>query len=143
MLKTDCLDPTEGIFPDPAISCAFGTASGPMRASGVVSAATRRQTSNPEGNQTMKENEFQSRLQNLLEQIDTLPESERPKLAKLAEETQLRHTRMKKTIGELQESLDHLRLSVKYLVFDLEATRRENKYLRNMLENGNGAEGAD
>ncbi|MBO6740843.1 MAG: hypothetical protein JJ916_13405 [Phycisphaerales bacterium] len=91
----------------------------------------------------MKENEFQSRLQNLLEQIDTLPESERPKLAKLAEETQQRHTRMKKTIGELQESLDHLRLSVKYLVFDLEATRRENKYLRNMLENSNGPEGAD
>ncbi len=91
----------------------------------------------------MKENEFQNRLQNLLEQIDTLPESERPKLAQLAQETQQRHTRMKKTITELQDSLDHLRLSVKYLVFDLEATRRENKYLRNMLENNAGGEGAD
>jgi len=91
----------------------------------------------------MKENEFQSRLQNLLEQIDTLPESERPKLAKLAEETNARHTRMKKTITELQDSLDHLRLSVKYLVFDLEATRRENKYLRNMLDKNTGGEGAD
>tara|TARA_R100000687_G_scaffold73117_1_gene63631 strand:- start:607 stop:882 length:276 start_codon:yes stop_codon:yes gene_type:complete len=91
----------------------------------------------------MKENEFQSRLQNLLEQIDTLPDTERPKLEQLAKETQQRHTRMKKTIGELQESLDHLRLSVKYLVFDLEATRRENKYLRNMLENSQGGEGAD
>ena len=51
---------------------------------------------------------------------------------------------MKKTIVELQESLDHLRLSVKYLVFDLEATRRENKYLRNMLETDSGHnEGAD
>lgn len=84
----------------------------------------------------MKENEFQSRLQNLLEQIDTLPASERPKMAKLAEETQHRHDRMKKTVSELQDSLNHLRLSVKYLVFDLEATRRENKFLRNMLENG-------
>lgn len=93
----------------------------------------------------MTENEFQSRLTQLLEQIETLPENERPKLAQLAAETQSRHQRMKKTITELQESLDHLRLSVKYLVFDLEATRRENKYLRNLLESnadGNN-EGAD
>ena len=89
----------------------------------------------------MKENEFQSRLNQLLSQIETLPESDRPKLAQLASETNSRHQRMKKTITELQDSLDHLRLSVKYLVFDLEATRRENKYLRNMLDNN--AEGAD
>jgi len=31
--------------------------------------------------------------------------------------------------------LDQLRLQVKYLVFDLEATRRENRYLRQMIEN--------
>lgn len=30
--------------------------------------------------------------------------------------------------------LDHLRLQIKYLLFDLEATRRENRYLRQMLE---------
>ena len=91
----------------------------------------------------MTENEFQTRLASLLEQIEDLPESERPKLAKLAAETQQRHTRMKKTITELQESLDHLRLSVKYLVFDLEATRRENKYLRNLIEDQSEGEGAD
>jgi hypothetical protein len=34
----------------------------------------------------------------------------------------------------LEETLDYLRLQVKYLVFDLEATRRENMYLRRMLE---------
>jgi hypothetical protein len=34
-----------------------------------------------------------------------------------------------------EDSLDQLRLQVKYLVFDLEATRRENKYLRQMIEN--------
>lgn len=89
----------------------------------------------------MKESDFQARLNQLLSQIETLPEADRPKLAQLANETQGRHQRMKKTITELQESLDHLRLSVKYLVFDLEATRRENKYLRNMLDNN--AEGAD
>ena len=30
--------------------------------------------------------------------------------------------------------LDHLRVQIKYLLFDLEATRRENRYLRQMLE---------
>ena len=34
----------------------------------------------------------------------------------------------------LEELLDYLRLRVKYLTFDLEATRRENRYLRQMLE---------
>jgi len=31
--------------------------------------------------------------------------------------------------------LDQLRLQVKYLMFDLEATRRENRYLRQMIDN--------
>jgi hypothetical protein len=33
------------------------------------------------------------------------------------------------------QSMDHLQLQIKYLLFDLEATRRENRYLRQMLEN--------
>lgn len=36
----------------------------------------------------------------------------------------------------LEESLDHLRLAVKYLVFDLEATKRENSVLRELLGDG-------
>ena len=42
----------------------------------------------------------------------------------------------------LEETMDFLRLQVKYLVFDLEATRRENMYLRRMLE-GRRREGDD
>jgi hypothetical protein len=38
------------------------------------------------------------------------------------------------SLSSVQESLDYLRLSIKYLVFDLEATRRENGYLRKMLQ---------
>lgn len=37
-----------------------------------------------------------------------------------------------------EDSLNQLRLQIKYLVFDLEATRRENRYLRQMLENRHG-----
>lgn len=36
--------------------------------------------------------------------------------------------------GSVEESLDNLRLQIKYLLFDLESTRRENRYLRQMLE---------
>lgn len=39
--------------------------------------------------------------------------------------------------SSVDSSLDHLRLQVKYLLFDLEATRRENRYLRQMLESRN------
>lgn len=84
----------------------------------------------------MRENEFQARLGELLGQIQSLPVGEKQRLEKLAEETKARHERMQQTIRDLQESLDYLRLSVKYLVFDLEATRRENKYLRNLLDRG-------
>jgi hypothetical protein len=82
----------------------------------------------------MTEHEFQSKLGELMGEISHLPPSERQKLATLAEETRERHERLRKTVSSLQESLDYLRLSIKYLVFDLEATRRENGVLRKMLE---------
>ena len=34
----------------------------------------------------------------------------------------------------IEETLDQIRLQLKYLMFDMEATRRENHYLREMLE---------
>lgn len=93
----------------------------------------------------MDEKVFQTKLASLMSEISTLPASERDKLAKLAEKTQDRHSKMKKTMGELQESLDYLRLSIKYLVFDLEATRRENQYLRDMInkQDANGGASMD
>ena len=74
----------------------------------------------------MKEQDFQGKLDDLLKQIDILPEGDRERLQQLADETKERHTRMRKTVSQLQESPDYLRLSVKYLVFDLQATRREH-----------------
>jgi chromosome segregation ATPase len=88
----------------------------------------------------MDEVTFQTKLTELMGEISTLPVSERVKLQTLAKETQDRHQQLKKSINSLQDSLDWLRLSVKYLVFDLEATRRENNYLRQMLES-NSEEG--
>jgi uncharacterized membrane protein len=86
----------------------------------------------------MNEQEFQTKLAELMVEISTLPAAEREKLERLADETRQRHERLKATVSSLQESLDYLRLSIKYLVFDLEATRRENCYLRKMLEEASG-----
>ncbi len=82
----------------------------------------------------MDEATFQKKLGELVKEIGTLPPSQRKRLELLAEETKQRHTELKKSVSSLQDSLDYLRLSIKYLLFDLEATRRENSYLRQLLE---------
>ncbi len=82
----------------------------------------------------MNENEFQTKLTELMGEISALPAGEREKFAKLADQTRKQHEQITQTVSSLQESLDYLRLSIKYLVFDLEATKRENGYLRKMLE---------
>jgi hypothetical protein len=82
----------------------------------------------------MDETTFQNKLGELVKEIGTLPASQRKKLELLAEETKARHVELRKSVSTLQESLDYLRLSIKYLLFDLEATRRENSYLRQLLE---------
>lgn len=83
---------------------------------------------------------FQQKLGELIAQIDTLPPGERERLHALAAETRQRHEDIKKSVGAIQENIDFLRMWIKYLLFDLEATRRENSYLRKMLEQDPGKE---
>ena len=90
----------------------------------------------------MKDLEFHNKIGQLIEEIGELPEADRDRLKMIADEARARHAKMCDLLGGLQTSLDHLRLSVKYLVFDLEATRRENEYLRRLLEGPNQAEGS-
>ena len=89
----------------------------------------------------MDEQVFQDKFDELLNKIQALPGGHRARLEKLAEETRDRRNRIQTSVSQLQESLDYLRLSVKYLVFDLEATRRETAYLRNLLEQANRDQG--
>lgn len=84
----------------------------------------------------MNEDTFQRKLAELVSEIGTLPKEERGKLEMLADETRERHQKLKQTVNNLHESIDFLRLSIKYLLFDLEATRRENQQMRKMLEDG-------
>lgn len=86
----------------------------------------------------MDEQRFKDKFNELLSKIQELPVDQRQPLEQLAEETRERRERIQRSVSELQESLDFLRLSVKYLVFDLEATRRENGYLRKLVSEANG-----
>ncbi len=86
----------------------------------------------------MDESTFQKKLKELVAQIETLPEGERQRLRAMAEETKTRHADIKKSVNAMQENIDFLRLWIKYMLFDLEATRRENSYLRKMLEQDPG-----
>jgi hypothetical protein len=84
-----------------------------------------------------KEETIQTKITDLITQIQGMPEPTRVRLMELAKETQLRHEQIKATFSQLQEGIDFLRLHVKYLLFDLEATRRENADLRKMLKDKN------
>ena len=85
----------------------------------------------------MDDRAFQNKFNELMQKLHELPDTERTRLEQLAQEAKNRRQRIQASVTELQESLDNLRLSVKYIVFDLEATRRENAYLRNLLEQAN------
>jgi regulator of replication initiation timing len=82
----------------------------------------------------MDDSDFQSKLTAIMGDISTLPPAERDQLQQLAEQARARHEQLKQTVAQLQENMDFLRLGIKYLVFDLEATRRENEQLRQRLD---------
>ena len=85
----------------------------------------------------MDEINFQEKMNQILERIRELPANQAPAATEAADTAALRRERVQGSVAELQDALDYLRLSVKYLVFDLEATRRENAYLRRMIEQSN------
>ena len=82
----------------------------------------------------MDEISFQEKMNHILDRIRELPTTE---ATAAADNADTRRERVQHSLGELHEALDYLRLSVKYLVFDLEATRRENAYLRRIIEQSN------
>jgi hypothetical protein len=81
----------------------------------------------------MNDSVFENKLNELVKEIGSLPVPQQEKLIGLAQQTDICHKELRKGVGRLQESLDYLRISVKYLVFDLEATKRENAHLRKLL----------
>ncbi len=85
----------------------------------------------------MDEAIFEKKLNELVNEIGSIPVPHRKKLIILAKKTHDCHKQLKKSVNNLHESLDYLRVSIKYMLFDLEATRRENAYLKKLLEDNN------
>ena len=82
----------------------------------------------------MDEARLEDKLKELVKEFGGTDNNQYKKLASLAQEAQDKNKQLQKSVDNLQESLDYLRICIKYQLFDLEATRRENKYLRKLLE---------
>jgi hypothetical protein len=82
----------------------------------------------------MDESNLENKLSELVKEFGEGIDPQHIKLAKLAKQAQASHKELRKSLSSLQELLDYLRVCIKYQVFDLEATRRENEYLRKLLE---------
>ena len=76
-------------------------------------------------------------MMELTKEVANLPEPQRalvePLLARVVESTK----RRRRILNLVQEALSQLRLDMKYLVFDLEATRRERDGFREQIEGQN------
>ncbi len=81
----------------------------------------------------MNESNFEDKLEEILHSTGSVPAPQQEKIINLARKSKEHHDQLQQKLGNLQSSLDYLRLSVKYLIFDLEATRRENVELRKRL----------
>lgn len=83
----------------------------------------------------MCEKTFDKRLQELIREVANLPVDQQKKLVPFIEKTKQRHQEIKDNIDNIEDSFINLRICIKYILFDLEATRRERDYLKNMLNN--------
>jgi len=89
----------------------------------------------------MDEASIEGALNELVKQFGESTDPSHQKLAALARQAEVNRKQLQKSINTLQELLDYLRVCIKYQTFDLEATRRENTYLRKLLEENNREEG--
>ena len=73
-------------------------------------------------------------LTELLRLVDSLPEEYRPDFYKVLDRFAACLERRQRILGYVQESLNQMSLDLKYLIFDLEATRRERDEYRRLLD---------
>lgn len=73
-------------------------------------------------------------LQELMRAIETLPQRYRDALAPALQRVADCSTRRRRILNLVQEALAQLRLDMKYLIFDLEATRRERDQYKAALD---------
>ncbi|TWT37503.1 hypothetical protein KOR34_24550 [Posidoniimonas corsicana] len=73
-------------------------------------------------------------LQQLVHAIQSLPETQRAEILPLLDRVVESTGRRRRILTLVQDALSQLRLDMKYLMFDLEATRRERDEYREKLE---------
>lgn len=81
----------------------------------------------------MDDANFRKKLNELINDIDSITAPNKEKIIRLAKKAKNQQDLLQVKLNNLQTSLDSLRLGLKYLIFDLEATRRENNELRKRL----------
>ncbi len=79
-------------------------------------------------------NQLPSELADLSAAIQSLPLEYRAKIEPFGNRVIESTLRRKRILSLVQEALSQLRLDMKYLMFDLEATRRERDTLRTELD---------
>ncbi len=82
----------------------------------------------------LNKEELPQELVELRRRVEMLPESFRQKLLPLCEKVNQIARLQSRMVRIAQDAVDQLQFDVKYLVFDLEATRRERDGLRKRLE---------
>jgi hypothetical protein len=73
-------------------------------------------------------------LQEMAKAIEALPARYRDAVAPAMQRVVQCSTRRRRILNLVQEALSQLRLDMKYLIFDLEATRRERDGFKEMLD---------
>lgn len=73
-------------------------------------------------------------LQELAQTIEQLPAEYRDLIAPAMQRAVACSTRRRRILNLVQEALSQLRLDMKYLIFDLEATRRERDQYKAMIQ---------
>lgn len=81
----------------------------------------------------MNDEQFSQMLEEIMGKIDNCPGSHPEALEKFVKKNEVTKE-FQKIVNDLNDSLGAIRLMIKYLIFDLEATRRERDDLRMKLE---------
>jgi hypothetical protein len=82
----------------------------------------------------MDEAKLVDELNELVKQFGGAGDPTSRRLALLAKQAEDNQKQLQQKVDCLRESLDYLRVCIKYMLLDIEATRRENEYLRKLLQ---------
>lgn len=80
------------------------------------------------------EEKFEKRLEELLDEIGEYPNALLKKDAGREGCPGKHSNQTSKALYSIQQSIDDMRICLKYLLFDLDATRRENMYFKKLLD---------